>query len=306
MDRRQVLMFHYVRHNNYKNLEGLHYYDIEAFERNIVALLDAGWAPGDITELSNFNSAEGKKIWFSFDDGYIEHYELVAPILNCYGIRGIFFVPTSIFSTNVPLLPNRIHVVLAKREGIDFLYSQLLQFLPEFKSTNEVKSLRERFDVPGRFDSFKENFVKRVLQRGVSNPIADLFLDQIAESFGIVWGDVHSSLYLSANQTKELHASGHFVGYHGHQHHYYEDMDREAKEADISAASDVFRDVVGIRAPDFIGYPYGSYDAELLDILNERGIYCGFIDNTTNVSHAHPRLTIPRRDCNYINELFAG
>ena len=41
--------------------------------------------------ISNFFNSSQKKVFFTFDDGYIEHYDYCADVLEDFNSRGLFF-----------------------------------------------------------------------------------------------------------------------------------------------------------------------------------------------------------------------
>jgi peptidoglycan/xylan/chitin deacetylase (PgdA/CDA1 family) len=63
-----------------------------------------------------FLKETAQKVCFvTFDDGTIDHFEIVAPILESEGVRGIFFVPTEKIGGNGRL--ERIHIAELYRRG---------------------------------------------------------------------------------------------------------------------------------------------------------------------------------------------
>ncbi len=297
-----TLMYHYVRDEGYAKYPVLNYYsvnkfrrDFEIFENGRIDLLN--WRSIRDGDLSHDN----RQVLLTFDDGYKEHYELVAPILNSKGAHGIFFVPASPILQSTVLLPNKIHVCLAYHRNPERLYVNLCAFLRSIYDSTKLAELRLLYLTRGRFDGEKVNFIKRVLQRGMPTSSSHEFLDHWALGEGLNWRDVNASLYMTTSDLKDLLKRGHLIGLHGNAHYFYEDLSREDQEKDIHAAID-FVSELGVAYEDLmVGYPYGSYNEDTLDILSHVGVKKGFIDNQENITRGFESLTLPRVDCNFLS-----
>ncbi len=56
-------------------------------------------------------------VWLTFDDGYKDHFEFVAPILEQQGIDAAFFPVPDSFENGKILDVNKIHYILASAEN---------------------------------------------------------------------------------------------------------------------------------------------------------------------------------------------
>ncbi len=63
--------------------------------RDVQALADAGYQPLNVASLAEQNSFPGRNYILSFDDGTMDHYEVVFALLRELGRRAVFFVPTA-------------------------------------------------------------------------------------------------------------------------------------------------------------------------------------------------------------------
>ena len=121
----KIYMFHYVRDSKFN----YYHFDIKEFENKIIELKK---------KYKFINNEELKKliiqkkdltnyIMFTFDDGTIDHYLLVYPILKKHNCSGLFFIPSSIFNKKI-LNVQILHQLLALDkfdEMYDFLISEL-------------------------------------------------------------------------------------------------------------------------------------------------------------------------------------
>lgn len=65
----------------------------EALQAHLSLLVRCGFAPGSIDDLTSERCGP-KSCFITFDDGTLDHFEVVTPILESRNLRGIFFVPT--------------------------------------------------------------------------------------------------------------------------------------------------------------------------------------------------------------------
>ena len=61
----------------------------------IQATLAAGFTPLTFAELKSARTIEGEKFLLTFDDGTVDHHDIVLPILKKLGQYAVFFVPTA-------------------------------------------------------------------------------------------------------------------------------------------------------------------------------------------------------------------
>jgi len=67
----------------------------DTFARQLRALAAAGKSPLDVAALLKPGHAAAARCFVSFDDGTQDHHEIVFPLLQQLGLRGVFFVPTA-------------------------------------------------------------------------------------------------------------------------------------------------------------------------------------------------------------------
>ena len=115
------IMYHYVRdlkNSEYPTIKGL---DKELFEKQLAYLLEH-YTPVRMDEIlaayqkNDFSDIPENGFVLTFDDGYIDHYEVVYPILKKVGVQGVFFPSTMAWKENKLLTVNRIHFILAAVE----------------------------------------------------------------------------------------------------------------------------------------------------------------------------------------------
>ena len=75
------------------NANGLFTVGADTVEKHIATLRERQFEPKNASDLVA-GRVSGRSYFLTFDDGTIDHFEIVAPLLERHGISGIFFVPT--------------------------------------------------------------------------------------------------------------------------------------------------------------------------------------------------------------------
>ena len=135
MSHLSIVMYHYVRpikNSEYPGIKGLEYdlfrQQIQFFKENFHA----------VTMEQVIDSLDGKcelpenPILLTFDDGYMDHYQYVFPVLKEYGMQGSFFVPSGILKYGKVLDVNKIHFILACSQ-IEELLPKVYELLREYR-----------------------------------------------------------------------------------------------------------------------------------------------------------------------------
>ena len=299
-------MYHYVRdlqNSRYPDIKGL---DVSQFKKQI-SFFKEHFNPVTIEEViaaydKGYKLPENALL-LTFDDGYIDHFTTVFPILQENKIQGSFFIPGKTFTENVLLDVNKIHFILACAP-IDELYSDVLNnvvYLIENKEYTEKtrEELIKEYAVANRFDPKEVIFIKRLLQAVLPEDIRNRISSELFQKYvGIEEDKFARELYLNIDQIKCMKRNGMFIGLHGYDHYWLGKLDEQKMHEDIDKSLEVLSDVVD-KDSFIMNYPYGSYNNSVLSFLREKGCKLGM---TTEVRIADidvdDRLLLPRLDCN--------
>ena len=111
-----IVMYHYVReleNSRYSKIKGL---TVEQFKEQI-AYIKKFYNPISACDLMDSMCADAelppRAILLTFDDGYIDHFTNVFPILEKEQISGCFFPPAKCILEECVLDVNKIHFALA-------------------------------------------------------------------------------------------------------------------------------------------------------------------------------------------------
>lgn len=308
----RLVMYHYVRdlkHGRYNNIKGL---DVEQFKyqleflKNNFTIIKAEDLINDICELPspirkyNPDFTSKPPLLLTFDDGYIDHYNVVFPILNNMGLQGSFFISAQVFCENKLLDVNKIHFVLASAD-IDNLYNDVINQIKYYSKEGwelpPVEKLIEKYAIANRFDNAKTVFVKRILQTALPEKLRGIIASNLFEKYINLPEDVFArELYLNKDQIKCMKNNGMFIGLHGYNHYWLGNLSKEEQTNEIDKALLNMEEFIDKNCW-IMNYPYGSYNKDTIEIIKQRGCVAAF---STVVDIYNPqkygRYEIPRLD----------
>lgn len=277
-------MYHYVRKlakSRYPNIKGL---DLDKFIKQL-DFLDHNYSfvrMEDCIKAIYGDDSEFPEdaVLMTFDDGYLEHYTEVFPILEERGIQGSFFPPVQSTLEHKVLDVNKIHFILASVEKPKELLMDL---------TKKIKTYQNKFDLAepeeyyGRIESSEHPYdpmeiiiFKRVLQRELPSEARELIISNLFERYVGVPEEVFSNeLYMNEDQLKTMIRHGMFVGGHGYSHRWLNAIDIKEQESEVGRTKQ-FLTSLGVPSSELVMcYPYGGYDSSLLEIMIQEDFVLG-------------------------------
>jgi peptidoglycan/xylan/chitin deacetylase (PgdA/CDA1 family) len=308
-DELTIIMYHYVR-----QLEKTRYPAIKGRKTSEfstqVDYIKKNYHPVTVLDVVNsIRSGEPlppRSALLTFDDGYIDHYVNVFPILFEAGIQGAFFPPVAPVKRFELLDVNRIHFILAIESNHQKLASSLDDLLHTYSSQFSLKSpssYRHEWAKSNRFDNSETIYIKRMLQVGLPEELRSIIARNLFSKYvSIDEISFAAELYCNLDQLKVMQASGMYVGSHGDSHPWLNAVDDATQRSEIQSSLAFLREI-GSPVDDYwvMCYPYGAWNASLLSKLRENDCSFGL---TTEVGKAnlsvHNPLLLPRLDTNDI------
>lgn len=300
-----IVMYHYVRdlkHSRYPNIKGL---GLDLFKKqvhffkeryNFVSceeVLEAKYAQKKLPENS---------ILLTFDDGYIDHYTNVFPILKENNVQGFFAVPGKLIVENKVLDVNKIHFILAStpiKKILELVFYYLDYYRGREYKIPSNKYLYEKLAKSNRFDSAEIIFIKRLLQVELEKKLRNQIVDRLfKDCIGIEEHIFSKELYMDYKQIELMKREGMYFGVHGYNHNWFASLDDNEITIDIKKALEVFDTVLDKNAWIFC-YPYGSYNESVVQISQKLGAVAGFTTevHVANLDH-DDIMKLPRMDTN--------
>ena len=286
-----IVMYHFVR-----DLEWSRYPDIKGLELdefrgqlayiqrhcNVMRMKDliaAAESPDD--------ELPPRSVLLTFDDGYLDHFTNVFPLLDETGVQGSFFPPGKAVLENKVLDVNKIHFILASVEDKSRIVNSIFRMLDEVRKEyklepNEV--LFNRLAVANRFDPGEVIFIKRALQKELPEAVRKIFVDKLFKKYVTEdEGSFAMELYMSVDQLKCMRRNGMFIGNHGYDHVWLDALSPQEQEKEVDKSLDFLKSLGCDTGKWAMCYPYGAHNASLVEILRQKGCRVGL---TTRVGIA--------------------
>lgn len=216
----------------------------------------------------------------TFDDGYIDHFISVFPILKRKKIQGSFFPCGRTILENKLLNINKLHIIFQSAKDVDDIIYNIYVLLDEYRSTYGLKSneyYTSKCAKKDRFDSPKINFIKNLLHKELSQNVSELILKRLFAKFVTEDEDsLSSELYMNIKQIKIMVQQGMYIGGHGYGHRSLAGLSQEQQKEEVDATLD-FLKRVGVSTDSWVmTYPFGDYNNTLIDILKARHCRAAF------------------------------
>lgn len=301
-----IVMYHYVRpisKSRYPFIRGLELHEFEGqldyIERNYTVISAAELVRGVRTGKPLPDNA----LLLTFDDGYIDHFQFVAPALQRRGMSGLFFPTSGTVEERQLLDVNKVHFLLSSIKDIKTIVRSLEDFIEASRDEFDLPPLvdfRDRLWFANRFDPPEVIYVKRMLQFALPqllrSRIASYLFSKYVSRDEATFAD---ELYVSIDQLQSMYERGMEIGSHGHGHHWLNSLSVNDQALDIDRSLQML-DLVGIPRKDFyFCYPFGGYTEDTVKILAERDCSAAFTTRAVIASLANDEiLELPRLDTN--------
>jgi peptidoglycan/xylan/chitin deacetylase (PgdA/CDA1 family) len=301
-------MYHYVR-----PLEKTRYADINALRKD-----EFEYQVNHIEEQHNLISLEDVRgaiygdqelppdpALLTFDDGFLDHFTTVFPILHERDIPGVFFPPVEPILHDTVLNVHKIHHILSNSTDVDELLRSVFNYLDQYRYKFNLEpndTYYQRLAEPGRWDPEEVIFIKRLLQRELTFKVRSLILDDLfADHMDINEKTLSQELYMQPNQLKTMVNAGMDVGSHTFSHRWLETLSEVEQEKEIKKSID-FLKTLGISTDQWaMCYPYGSYNDTTLELLRQHNCDIGFATEVGEATlDSGNALTLQRFDTNDI------
>ena len=278
-----ILMYHYVReleHSRFPDIKGLtvqqfnaqleymqKYYTFVTVE-HLIAALDRGGDP-----------LPRNAAMLTFDDGYIDHFINVFPILNEKGIQGCFFPIGRAIAEHRVLDVNKIHFVLASASDKMRITRHIFSMMDGLRAEHGLESNEfyyQKYAQTSRFDPPEVIFIKMLLQKGLPEgpraEITDRLFREYVSNNEVAFA---KELYMSLDQLRCMRRAGMYISSHSYDHIWLDTVSPATQEAEIESSLQFLSGLgCDLQFWRFI-YPYGAYDEPLISLLKARGCKFG-------------------------------
>jgi peptidoglycan/xylan/chitin deacetylase (PgdA/CDA1 family) len=308
MNNLTIVMYHYVRDLKNSRFPGVKGLDLDLFTEQILYLrkhYHIITMEEVIHSIDNQVKIPKKSVLLTFDDAYSDHYMNVFPVLDKYQLQGSFFTPSKAVTEHNVLDVNKIHFILASAQYKSDIVSDIKNLLKVYKKEYQLQDFDYYYKKLARdegYDTAEVIFIKRLLQVELREELRMKITDTLFEKYvGMSEHSFSRELYMNEEQLTHMLRSGQHIGNHGYNHYWWNSLTKEdlKEELDLSLA---FLNKIGVDMKNWTAcYPYGSYDDQSIEMLQERGCKLAVTTKvgiaTTNKS---TRFVMPRLDTNEI------
>jgi peptidoglycan/xylan/chitin deacetylase (PgdA/CDA1 family) len=190
---------------------------------------------------SDRSRARRCRVLITFDDGYLDNYQLAFPILRAHGAQGVFFLPTGLVGSCA--IPWWDHIAFLIRTG-----------------TRRRFTLRREGPLDVDLDA---NGLTRslyaVLAHYKKHDIADAgeFFHELREATGASDPPPGLRRFLDWEEARAMLQGGMAIGSHTCSHTILSHLDADAQMRELSASREQIKERLGIEATT-IAYPVGG------------------------------------------------
>ena len=296
-----VVMYHYVRDSESTPFPAIRALAPALFEQQL------DWLEREHTIVTQdeFESAVLERrplpenaALLTFDDGFVDHYQVVFPVLRKRGLSGVFFLTQEACGSAPRVLGvHKTHFLLARLGSAAFgraIVEECASVLSAASSAREA-----RIFGADRWEHADERAIKDLLNYELSFGEADRVLSSL---FAQHLGDEHSfarGLYLTEAMVHEMAGAGMTFGYHTRSHRMLSRLTATEQHAELHDGVAWVRALTGQRTVSFC-YPWGgpkTYTADTLTILAAAGYSTAFNTVRRRVNLGEDaRFELPRID----------
>ncbi len=202
------------------------------------------------------------RVLITFDDGYLDNYQIAFPILRSHGAQGVFFLVTSLVGSGCVPWWDRIAFVIKTARRRCFSLHYPAELAVDLDASGVAQSLRDVLNLykrPGNADP--ERFLGE--------------LDDAAKGDSIP-GTLRR--FLNWDEAREMIAGGMAIGSHTHSHPVLAQLGPEQQRNELAQSRALLMEHLGIPA-DALAYPVGaasSFSDQTQQIARECGYRAAF------------------------------
>ena len=268
-----IVAYHYVREikkSNFPNLKGI---ELNLFKKQL-KFFKKNFSMISAEELnyllSNKTKSNFKKplMLLTFDDGYLDHFKYVLPLLSKEKISGCFYPPIQIFKKKI-LKVNKLQFILSVINDKKELIKKIINFLKKKKiKINFLNKKRLHNHRIPEYDDNETILIKKILYKetteNISNDICDTLFKKYIKTDQSKFS---KNLYMSISNLKELENNNMHIGSHGTNHIMFNNLSDPKQKNEILKSLIFFKnnniDIANIS----LCYPWGSYNKNSKKIL---------------------------------------
>lgn len=202
------------------------------------------------------------RVLLTFDDGYLDNYQIAFPVLRSHDLQGVFFLATGLVGTcTVPWWDHIAFSIKTARQR-QFTLSYPSNLDVDLTANGVEKSLDDvlrLYKSPLNKDA--DRFIRELMQEARSEALPGTL-----------------RRFLNWEEAREMIAGGMAIGSHTHSHPVLGQLELEEQRKELALSRARLIENLGVDI-DALAYPVGdsnSYSAQTQQIANETGYQVAF------------------------------
>ena len=202
------------------------------------------------------------RVLMTFDDGYLDNYEIAYPILRSHGAQGVFFLATSMVGSCELPWWDRIAYLVKTARSRRFSLSYPAKLAIDIDKSGLPKSLN------AILKSFKQPY----------NCDPARFVRELAEESKGDDPPRTTRRFLNWDEAREMRIGGMAIGSHTHSHTVLSQLEPDRQYEELSMSRVILKEQLGFEA-DALAYPVGrktSFTSRTQILVRDAGYRAAF------------------------------
>lgn len=202
------------------------------------------------------------RVLLTFDDGYLDNYQIAFPVLRSHDVQGVFFLATGLIGTcTVPWWDHIAFSIKSARQR-QFRLSYPSNLDVDLTANGAAKCLEDvlrLYKDPQNKDAAR--FVQELMREAKSEALPETL-----------------RRFLNWEEAREMIAGGMAIGSHTHSHPVLGQLEPEEQRKELTLSRARLMENLGVDI-DALAYPVGdtnSYSTQTMDIANQTGYQVAF------------------------------
>jgi peptidoglycan/xylan/chitin deacetylase (PgdA/CDA1 family) len=202
------------------------------------------------------------RVLITFDDGYLDNYEIAFSILRSQGAQGVFFLCSNLVGSNFVPWWDRIAYLVKSSAKRRFTLRYPNPLDVDIDKNGLGQSLRKILD----------------LYKSPANLDFERFMGDLSDVLGAAEMPVVPRRFLSWDEAQEMIAGGMAIGAHTHTHPMLSKLEEQEQRRELTLSRAIIQEKLNTKADSF-AYPFGSKTAftkQTEQIAEEAGFRAAF------------------------------
>lgn len=236
----------------------------------------------------------------TFDDNLRSQFDVALPILEQLNLKAFWFIYTSPLVGEIERIELYRYYRTTCFPNINAFYNYFDIFIEQSKYKQEVEEKLNQVDINKHlnewpFYAFNDKKFRYIRDNILGTKKYFEIVDAMIRDSDLDTESVSAKLWMTSENIKTLHRSGHFIGLHSHTHPTkLEDLKPNQIQQEYETNKTILENIIGKGNIFSMSHPCNSYKPVVFDILKHMDIEIGFRSNNSIInkpsSYELPRI----------------